>query len=234
MAIASLLTLLALAGVIAGWSVGEKRRFSAHLSAAGGGLLLGLALFWIIPEIAHESDWMVAVLSSATGCLALALLDRRVQHHEGEPGEQLIWPVLGATAVHSFLDGWSVRALGGEPAAGAAVVAVPIGLAFHKLPEGFAIGWITRRSLGSRPRAFVAGAAVELFTMVGAFVEPTVSYSGTQRFGSWWTIAVLAIIAGSFSFLGLHTVLPERRNAGVLVVFFGTLAAAGGVAAVRL
>ncbi len=230
MGIASLLTLLALCGVGVGLLLGEKRRLSAHLGAAGGGILLGMALFWVVPEIAQQSDWAVAIACSAGACAVLALLDRHFEHHDGEPGEPVIWPLLGATAVHSFLDGWSVRVLAGQPVAG---LVVPVGLALHKLPEGFAIGWIARRSFGSAAKAFVAGAAVELFTLVGAFVEPGVNYSGSHRFGVWWTVAMMAIIAGSFAFLGLHTVLPARRRTGVLAVFVATLLAVGGVAAVK-
>jgi hypothetical protein len=67
--------------------------------------------------------------------------------------------------------------------------------------------------------------AVELVTLLGAFVEPAANRSGAAVFGHWWTAAVLAVIAGSFLFLGFHTVLPNRKNTGVVAIFFTALAA---------
>ena len=36
--------------------------------------------------------------------------------------------------------------------------------------------------------------------------------SGAERFGAWWTGIVLAIVAGSFLFLGVHSFVPHRRK----------------------
>jgi hypothetical protein len=228
MPLAYLLTLVALAGVAIGLVLGEKRKVSAHIGAAGGGVLLGLALFWVVPEIAQDAGWVPALVCPGAACGVLVLMDRHFQHHDGEPGEQVIWPLLIATAIHSFLDGWSLRALAGQGVPG---LVVPFALGLHKVPEGFAMGWVTRRSIGSVPSAFAAAAGVELFTLVGAFIEPAVNSSGVQRFGAWWTVLVLAVIGGSFAFLGLHTIAPARKRTDVLAVFLLTLLAIGGVAA---
>jgi len=230
MALADLLTVLALAGVVAGLLLGSRQTVSAHAGAVGGGLLFGIALFWVLPEIAGAVGWPVALLCSAAAAAALALLDRHYHRHGDETERGVIWPLLGAGAIHSFLDGWSVRALSGEPITSAAVL---LGLALHKVPEGMALGWIARQSFRSFSKALALGTCVELFTMAGAAVELNVSQPGKAQFGTGWTTAVLAVIAGSFLFLGLHTTMQARRTGGVIAMFLGTLVVVGCVALVQ-
>src|SRR5437763_503488 len=73
MSAAWLLTLLALAGVIAGILIGEARTLSSHLGAAGGGLLFGIALFWLMPDIAEISGWARACALAVFACGAMLL-----------------------------------------------------------------------------------------------------------------------------------------------------------------
>ncbi len=220
MAVASLLTFLAIVGVIAGVLLGESQKISCYLAAAGGGLLFGISLFWLVPEIAAASGWLSASALTLAACLALALIDRLFIRPTHGAGRAALTPILTATAVHSFLDGWSVRAV--ESLQMASITA-PLGLALHKIPEGIAIGWVARQSIGSASKAAVVAIAVELVTLIGAFVEPYASRSGSAAFGAWWTSAVIAIVSGSFLFFGAHAVLPNWRRAGVLLVFIVTL-----------
>jgi hypothetical protein len=230
MVIAALLTLLASTGVAIGVLLGRSRILSAHLGAAGSGLLCGIALFWLLPETAQISGWATALALTA-GCGAgLALLDHFLIDEGWAKHENIIKPLLIATAIHSFLDGWSVRA---TAANALTAVAVPIGLALHKIPEGIALGWVARRGLGSTQNALAAGLAVEFLTLVGALLEPRADQTGIENFGLWWIASVLAVIGGSFLFLGFHTVIPERRKLGVMAIFFTTLGLVGGAAAFR-
>jgi hypothetical protein len=64
-------------------------------------------------------------------------------------------------------------------------------------------------------------------------LEPRADQTGIENFGLWWIASVLAIIGGSFLFLGFHTVIPERRKLGVMAIFFTTLGLVGGAAAFR-
>jgi zinc transporter ZupT len=227
MSSALVLTLLAISGVALGVSLGQARIFSDLIAAVGGGLLVGISLFWLTPEIVSESGWLVALAMTAIACFAIAVGDRLLVHADIPSPQLTIGPVLVATAAHSFLDGWSVRALATLHIAG---FAAPLGLALHKIPEGVAVGWIARRRLQSYWKAAAVAVAVELFTLVGAYAEPRASQSGIAAFGSWWTSAVIAIISGSFLFLGIHAVLPNRRRTSVLLVFtitFAVVAAAG-------
>jgi zinc and cadmium transporter len=230
MAAAWLLTLLALTGIVAGSVLGQSRMLSAHLAAAGGGLLFGICLFWLMPEIAEASGWALVLGVALASCVALLGLDRYLMHTGRSHRHGVIGPLLIATALHSFLDGWSVRAVAVQPLAS---VAVPIGLALHKVPEGLALGWITGKSMSSTQRAILASGAVELLTVVGAWVEPRAERSGVAAFGPSWTAVVLAVVAGSFLFLGFHTVVPERRKAGVVPVFLGAFGLMGIAAWVK-
>src|SRR5436305_9083053 len=167
MAIAALLTLLASTGVAIGVLLGRSRILSAHLGAAGSGLLCGIALFWLLPETAQISGWAVALALTAGCGLALGLLDHFLIDEGWAKHGNIVKPLLMATAIHSFLDGWSVRATAVNALA---AVAVPIGLALHKVPEGIALGWIVRRAIGSTKKALLAGLSVEFLTLAGALL----------------------------------------------------------------
>ncbi len=230
MAVAWLLTVLAWAGIAAGIYLSEPRRLSAHLAAAGGGLLFGISLFWIVPEMSETSGKGAAVALALAACGLLAILDRLLLHSGHSPRQGVLGPLFAATAIHSFVDGWSLRALATQPLAN---IAVPLGLALHKVPEGLALGWVTRRSIDRPWQAMATCAAIEALTVIGAAVEPRANQSGSAAFGPWWTVTVLAIIAGSFLFLGLHAVLPNWKKGGVVTIFLATLFVVGIVGTLK-
>lgn len=229
MAVAWILTLLAIAGVLAGVILGQSRWVSSQLAAAGGGLLFGIALFWLLPEIAETSGWRVGLLLTLAACGLIAGVDAMLMHAGHSPRTGAIAPLFIATGVHCFLDGWSVRALGGHPMTD---IAVAVGLALHKAPEGIALGWAARRAVDRPVRALLAGAAIELVTAVAAYIEPRVNASGISTLGRWWEAGVLAIISGSFLYLGFHVVVPERRKRGIVPIFVVTLALIAALARV--
>lgn len=230
MAIALLLTFLALIGAALGIVLGRSSLFSSYVAAAGGGLLFGICLFFLVPEIAEVSGWGAACGLTLVACLLLALIDHLFLHSRDTTTHFALGPILAATAIHSFLDGWSVRALGGMRMA---TVSASLGLGLHKLTEGLALGWITRQNLKQYWKAALAVTAAEAFTVLGGFVEPYANRTGFAAFGSWWTSTVVAIIGGSFLFLGIHTVMPNRRRPGVILVFTATLVLVGSVSMVR-
>jgi zinc transporter ZupT len=230
MVAACLLTVLAWGGAVIGLLLGKRRQFSVYLGAAGGGLLFGIAVFWILPEIASELNWLTACLLATAACFVIALFDWYFGHSGAAPGQEVIGPLLAAATIHSFLDGWSLRAMSNQQVAS---VVVPLGLALHKIPEGLALGWVTGHSFASRPNAMLVCFLAEAMTMAGAIAEPRVDHSATRAFGAWWMATILAIIAGSFSFLGIHAVLPARRRAGVMAVFFAMTLSVGAVTLLR-
>jgi zinc transporter ZupT len=220
MAIPWLLTLVGLAGVAAGVYLGHARLLSSLLAAAGGGLLFGLSLFWLIPEVGLTTGRWLAVALALSVAALMAGLDELLLHAGHSPRQGILWPVLAAMALHSFLDGWSVRALAARPLP---EIAAPVGLALHKIPEGIAAGWIARRSTSSGWKAAAAGGGAQLATVAGALIEPSADRLGAAKFGDGWPAAVVAVIAGSFLFLGFHAVLPHWKKASVLVVFAVTV-----------
>lgn len=230
MAVAWILTLLAVAGVIAGVMLGQSRWGASQVAAAGGGLLFGIALFWLLPEIAETSGWPIAGLFTLLGCLVIAGADAMLMHAGHSPRTGAIAPLFIATGVHCFVDGWSIRALGGRPMTD---IAVAVGLALHKVPEGIALGWTGRRAVGSPIKAFLAGGAIELITAAAAYIQPRANASGINTLGRWWEAGVLAVISGSFLYLGFHVVIPERKKRGVVPMFVVTLALIAALSRVR-
>jgi zinc transporter ZupT len=162
------------------------------------------------------------VLAVACVFALLLLVDRSLLHR----GKHILIALLLATAIHSFLDGWSIRALWTGTLDR---FAVAIGLGLHKVPEGIAVGWASRRSLGRAAQSLVAASAVEMLTPVGAWAEPHAQRTGFATFGFWWGAFVLAIAGGTFLFLGTHAVLEERRNRPAWLTFFLTFFVAGAV-----
>lgn len=227
MTAALVLTLVAVGGVLAGVLLGQSRFWTSQLGAAGGGLLFGIALFWVLPEIAETAGWIRASALALAGCVLISALDALLVHTGHSPRTGAIGPLLAATAIHCFLDGWSVRALGGRPLTDAAV---GVGLALHKLPEGFALGWVMRRATSSDSKALLLGSSVEALTALAAYIEPKANNAAAETLGHWWTASVLALIAGSFLYLGFHVVIPERHKRGVVPLFAATLATMAVVA----
>src|ERR1700722_6224180 len=113
MALAVLLTVLALVGVAGG--VLLHRGISNYLAAAGGLLLFVVAFVWILPEIAAAWSWRWAIPGVAGVAVLLALADAVLIRLGHSPRHGAVAPLLVATAIHSLLDGWSIRALAVQP-----------------------------------------------------------------------------------------------------------------------
>jgi zinc transporter ZupT len=230
MTAAWLLTGLAVLGVVIGALLGESRTLSVHLAAAGGGLLVGISLFWLIPEIAESSGGVLAVAVPIGLAAGFWVADRRLFHASHPLRHGYIATLMGAAALHSVLDGWSIRAVEIQPMASLIVL---LGLALHKLPEGLALGWITRNSLQSMPRAVAFCSAAEMLTVAGAWIEPRVASLNVTLFGARSAGAVLMLVAASFLFLGSHAVVADRKKSGIVPAFLGALSLAGLMAVVR-
>ncbi len=118
MGAAWLLTLLALAGVVTGVLMGQARKLSTYLGAAGGGLLFGIALFWLLPEIAQNSGWAIA-LHTHGDCLWRGAATRPIAGtHRALAAAGCGWTAVGGSRC-TQLPGWMERASVVRPAAGA-------------------------------------------------------------------------------------------------------------------
>jgi zinc transporter ZupT len=243
MLLAFIVTAFAICGVASGMLLGDARTLPPRIAGAGGGLLFGISLFWMLPEMAEQSGWIASVLGLSAGAILLWFVDRFVypicpscshshdHHHCDEPPlHGFAVPILVATSIHSFLDGWSIRYLAPNGLAG---FVGPLGLALHKIPEGLAVGIIAKEAMRSTRRALIACAIAEGMTLVGAWIEPAADKLGGAHFGALWITCVLALIGGSFLFLGFHAVHGSREQPGVVRIFLLTITGVAALAFVH-
>ena len=145
------------------WLTGMRRRARLVVPFSAG-VLLGVAVFGLAPELAGEMGWMAALGMGASGYFLLLAIDRYVSpvcptcsHDHDHTGCQaelhgFAAPLIVAAALHSFLDGWGVTTAQISLPLGLRI-AVPLAVALHKIPEGIALGGILRPSVGSRATA---------------------------------------------------------------------------------
>jgi zinc and cadmium transporter len=213
--------------------------FSRRLVPFGGGVLMGVALFWLLPEMAEFLGWPVAATSIGGGALALWLLDRYVYpvcpacapaHDHAHCETRLhgfALPLLAAAALHSALDGWTVMVGQSHPSLGPALL---FGIAAHKVPEGLALGVIARASLASRFAALSWCITAQAATLLGAGLELAFApYLGLRSLH-----ALLALAGGSFLYLGGHAIHGELRRSGAGRAFVPALTGVAGSSVLRL
>jgi len=230
---------LAACSAAAGAYLTTSEAFSRKLVPFGGGILMGVALFWLLPEIAEVLGWPVAVAWTFGGAAALWLFDRFVHPvcpacspaHDHTHCETRLHgfalPLLAAAALHSALDGWAVMAGQNHPYLGPALV---FAIAAHKVPEGLALGVIARASLTTRFAALSWCIAAEAATLLGAGLELALApYLGVTVLH-----ALLAVAGGSFLYLGGHAVHGELRRSGNGRAFVPALTGVAGSSVLRL
>lgn len=177
-----------------------------------GGLLVGVALCGLLPELAGEIGWLRGVPVFAAGYLLLAWLDRRFHAHihmdvESAKSGYTV-PLVLAASMHAFLDGWGLASAGHSEAIS---VVFPVAVMLHKAPEGLALGAIFRTATGSRHKSFGLCLVAEAATFVGGWAGAAL----TPKLGSAWTNYPLAVAGGAFLYLGYHAVEGEWREFGM-------------------
>lgn len=188
--------------------------------------------------MAEFFHWPVALAWIGGGTLALALIDRFVYpvcpscspaHDHGHCSTTLhgfATPLLAAAALHSALDGWS--AVSAQQATGFGT-ALAFGIAAHKVPEGLALGIISRAALASRGAALAWCSLAQSSTLLGAGLATVFApYLGAEGLH-----VLLAIAAGSFLYLGGHAVHGEFQRSGAGRVFVPAVAGVAGSSMLR-
>ncbi len=210
------ITAIAFLGVACGVGLTSRGDSVRRLVPFSGGLLVGVALFWVLPEMAGILNLPSDLAWIAGGFAALWAIDRFVypvcpacstphdHDHCAATLHGFAPPLLIAAALHSALDGWSVSA-----AQGAGPLAVAI--ATHKIPEGLALGVIVRAALNSRRAASIWCMLAESTTLAGAALEMILA----PHLGPYVVHAFLAIAGGTFLYLGGHAVHGEFRRRGL-------------------
>jgi hypothetical protein len=172
-----------------------------------GGLLLGIGVFWIIPEMAERWGWATSLTGVSVFLAVLVWVDRYVypicpfcaadasgrSHLHPVP---IGWPLLAVGCIHSFIDGWTIafpsHALGAL--SWAAVV--------HKLPESFATGILAAR-LTSNRRIAIGIVAVIQTAMAAGGLSAMVAGNLDDQWANLYSMPACALLM-LFGLLALH------------------------------
>jgi zinc transporter ZupT len=233
-------TLIGWGGVVAGlWLTGAGRRARIMVSLSAG-VLLGVVFFGLLPDLVVEIRWLATTLLFAGGYGLLRLIDRYVapvcpscaHDHDHAGCEPVLHgfaaPLLSASALHSFFDGWTIAAVQLAVPIGIRV-AVPLAVALHKLPEGIALGGIARASMRSRLVALTWCVLAEGTTLVGGALGLAVA----PRLGTAWITYPMGVAAGWLFYLGAHAIHEEWKRRGPVTAFITALTGAAGAAALQ-
>ena len=181
--------------------LGSLPAIARRLTSLNGGLLIGIATFWILPDVAATSNWSAALAWLTGGFALLFLIDRYVQPVCATCAHAVTTVLLLAAAAHCFLDGWLIQAslVEGQRQMSAGVIA---GIILHKIPEGLALGVMLRAALKSDTKAILASGGFQLVTWLGivaaGYASPFIAPGLVQ--------GLLALTGGGFLFLGYHAV----------------------------
>jgi zinc transporter ZupT len=231
---------IAIASATLGLWLGAVRGRARVVVPFSAGVLLGVALFGLFPEMALELGWPASALLFAAGYSLLFGINRYAypvcpscsHDHDHVACTTVLHgfaaPLVAATAVHAFLDGWSMATV--QAVSGMDVrVTVPLAVGLHKIPEGMALGAILWASMRSRPAALGWCVAAESCTVVGGAVGLALA----PKIGTGWILYPLAIAGGCFFFLGFHAIHEEWKRRGPLPAVMPALTGAAGAAALQ-
>lgn len=235
------LALLTLAGAFAGIRLAEVPSISRRFLPFSGGLLVGVALFWIAPEIGSDFGWPGSCAGLVAGFALLWLIDRYLYpvcptcshtHHHEDCSQRLhgfAAPLLVASGIHAFFDGWSLT-VSHEKGYETLRMAFLVGIGIHKLPEGLALGALFVAALSSEWRAMLAAAATQSMMVAGSIL----AVSMAPHLAAGWTMGFLAVAAGAFVYLGYHAIDSEYQQRGVSTAVMPALTGVAGAAVLRM
>ncbi len=238
--IAFLATAAALLGAVIGVFLPAARQRAHFLVPFAGGLLVGVAVFGLFPELVSEIGWGKGLLLFVAGYLVLLGINRYVvpicpscaHDHDHEACNALLHgfagPLVLAAAVHSVLDGWSI--VTAQFAAPLGVrLALPMAVVLHKIPEGIALGAILQAAVVSRRASLAWCLLAEGATLAGGAAGLELA----PMLGQAWLSYPLAIAGGFFFYLGFHAVHGEWKRRGVIPAVMPALTGAAGAAALQ-
>jgi zinc transporter ZupT len=224
--LATAVTAIALLSAALGASLATAPRAGRFLVPFGAGLLMGMALFGVWPEMAENAGWLGGAIVLALGFGLLWFVDRFVHpvcpscshsHNHGACSVTLhgfALPLVAAAVLHSFMDGLAVAASRRDGPAGLGW-GVFLAVAIHKIPEGLAYGAIMRAAVRSRWAALGWCAVAQAPTIAGGALESLI----VAHLGVRWVIAPLALAGGSFLYLGFHAVHNDFKRRGAFPAF---------------
>jgi zinc transporter ZupT len=235
---------LATATALLGAAIGVCLRGAGHSTRVmvpfAGGLLLGISVFGLLPELVAEIGWARGLVLFAAGYLLLLGINRYIfqvcpscaHDHDHDVCRAALHgfaaPLVAAAVVHSLLDGWSIVTAqwAGPPGVR---LALPVAVVLHKIPEGIALGAILRAAVVSRAAAFAWCLLAEGVTLIGGAAGLELA----PRLGQAWLSYPLAIAGGFFFYLGFHAVHGDWKRRGAIPAFMPALTGAAGAAALQ-
>ena len=231
---------LSLAGAFAGILLAGTSEIARRILPFSGGVLVGVALFWLLPEMAAQFGWAGALVGVTVGFALLWFIDHKVypvcpscsHTHDHEACAHRLHgfaaPLLIAAGVHSFFDGWSL-AVSQQKGFESLKLAFMVGIGIHKLPEALALAVLLLAAFGSARKAIVGAAAAQVMMFAGAIL----ALAFAPNLGTEWTAGFLAVAAGAFVYLGYHAVDSEYRRRGMAPSFMPALTGAVSAAALK-
>ena len=235
-----LATATALLGAVIGVFLPAARQKARFMVPFAGGLLVGVSVFGLFPELVSEIGWGEGLLLFLAGYLVLLAINQFVvpvcpscshdHNHDACPTSLhgFAGPLVLAAAVHSALDGWSL--VTAQFAAPLGVrLALPVAVVLHKIPEGIALGAILRAAVVSPRTALAWCLLAEGVTLAGGA-------AGLQLapvLGQAWLSYPLAIAGGFFFYLGFHAVHGEWKRRGAIPAVLPAITGAAGAAALE-
>ena len=229
-----IVTGLAVLGAAWGLWLADTPKRSRHILTFSGGLLAGISLFWVLPELGEELPLYAAASLLFGGFGVLWIVNRFVypvcpscsHDHDHDHCDTRLHgfgvPLIIAAVVHSFLDGWGIGVAQSDEA-GRLGAAFLLGALVHKIPEGLAYGSILRAALKSRGSALFWVVLIEGMTIAGGGVALLAApYLSPIALG-----AVLSLAGGTFLYLGVHAVHSEWKRRGAPAMYPALTGAAG-------
>jgi zinc transporter ZupT len=205
-----------------------------------GGLLVGVSVFGLFPELVSEIGWGEGLLLFIAGYLVLLSINRFVvpicpscaHDHDHDACHTLLHgfagPLVLAAAVHSTLDGWSIVTAQFAGPIGVRLT-LPMAVVLHKIPEGIALGAILQTAVVSRRTALAWCMLAEGVTLAGGAAGLELA----PVLGQAWLSYPLAIAGGFFFYLGFHAVHGEWKRRGAIPAVLPAITGAAGAAALQ-
>jgi len=207
-----------LIGTLAGIYVMQSAHLGRKITTVSSGVMLGVGLFWILPDITQSAGIIHSFLSVAVAVAALYVIDRFIYpvcpccsskgHHHCRPTSNALLPLVIAIGVHNLFDGWTAGIT--AQVAGMLRSGVIAGLIAHKVPEGLVFGMMLRSASGNRRTLWLSALITGSCILAGSAM-----HDGLTVLPASVVVTVsMAIACASFVFVGLHTFQRQRQESG--------------------
>ena len=218
-----LIVFLGVAGAAAGAWLESIPRVSRAMVFLSGLVLVGMSILFVMPEIAERFGWVGALLWALIGFSLPWSVNRFLypvcpscahSHDHEYCATQLhgfAIPMLVASGLHSFMDGWSLSASHQRGLEDLQLVFL-VGIALHKLPEGLALGGILRAAMNSLAKVIPGAIAAQSMALAGFWAASSL----TPRVGPRLLGGMLGIAGGTFLYLGYHALESVFRSGAPL------------------